>query len=312
VLVCAGGALGGRTQRQLWIHLPRDISIEDKVANLGQVGIVWGDESLVSRASGIALGRISLPGQQVTIDRNVLLSRLASNGIDASQVRITGAEKVRVHQRGSVISGSEFVEFAKSFLGKNPAAVSIRRAEAIGRPEDLAVVGTRSDVKLVPRLLVTGSPQVARVRIAVMRDGREIGRRDVVLRLQYERRRVVSLKEIPSGAPITRENVKIEKGLSGYPEPPGWSAPYGLVARRRIPAGTVIQEHMIGPPEPPVLVKRNQNVIIRIDAGALVVTAMGRSMDQGGAGDYLRVRNADSQRIIVARVNEDGTVTPVL
>jgi flagella basal body P-ring formation protein FlgA len=39
---------------------------------------------------------------------------------------------------------------------------------------------------------------------------------------------------------------------------------------------------------------------------------MVQTVEEGSAGEYVRVRNVDSQRIILARVNEDGTVEPVL
>jgi flagella basal body P-ring formation protein FlgA len=34
-------------------------------------------------------------------------------------------------------------------------------------------------------------------------------------------------------------------------------------------------------------------------------------MQDGRAGDYIKIRNVDSQRIIIASVNENGTVEPV-
>ena len=68
---------------------------------------------------------------------------------------------------------------------------------------------------------------------------------------------------------------------------------------------------MVGQREPAVVVKRNQNVIIQVERPGLVVTAIGKAMQQARAGEYIKVRNLDSQRIILARVNEDGTVEPV-
>ena len=52
--------------------------------------------------------------------------------------------------------------------------------------------------------------------------------------------------------------------------------------------------------------------VIQLEAGGLVVTATGRMLDEGAAGDFVRVRNVDSQRVIIAKVNEDGTVVPIL
>ena len=65
-------------------------------------------------------------------------------------------------------------------------------------------------------------------------------------------------------------------------------------------------------PKPPVVIERNQTVVIRIDRAGLVVTAMGKAMQQGKLGENIKVRNVDSQRVILAKVNEDGTVEPVL
>ena len=47
----------------LRVYLPREATVEDDCFNLGQVGILIGEESLVARAGGIALGRISIPGR---------------------------------------------------------------------------------------------------------------------------------------------------------------------------------------------------------------------------------------------------------
>jgi flagella basal body P-ring formation protein FlgA len=63
--------------------------------------------------------------------------------------------------------------------------------------------------------------------------------------------------------------------------------------------------------KPDVIVKRNQNVVIRMERPGLSVTAVGKAMQKGSVGEYIKVRNVDSQRLILARVNEDGTVEPV-
>jgi flagella basal body P-ring formation protein FlgA len=41
------------------------------------------------------------------------------------------------------------------------------------------------------------------------------------------------------------------------------------------------------------------------------VTATGKAMEKGRLGECIKVKNIDSQRVILAKVNEDGTVEPV-
>ena len=134
----------------------------------------------------------------------------------------------------------------------------------------------------------------------------------MTLRLKYNSRTVVTLVEIPAGGVIGPENVKITKTVSNHPEPTNWSPPYGLIARRRLPANTVICPDMVGPVRPAIVVRRNETVVIRIERPGLLVTAIGTALNEARPGESVKVRNVDSQRVILCKVNEDGTVEPVL
>ncbi len=295
----------------LRIYLPREVTIKDDAIKLGQVSIIRGEESLVARASEIALGRISVPGQKIVVARSMVLSRLACNGIPASKVTLTGAEKITVGQQQRTIKGSEFVELASSFLKKNPPAGSVCQMNTIRIPKDLIMPGVGKDIKLSTRLAKSSTRNQAKVQIAVLADGNEIGEREVTFRLKYNCHRVVTLAELVAGTVISAKNVKIEKSVSDSPEPSGWKPPYGLITRRKLRANTVIRPGMIGPAKPAVVVGRNQTVVIRIERPGILITAIGKAMQDGRAGEYIKVRNVDSQRIILAKVNEDGTVEPI-
>ena len=296
----------------LQIYLPREVTIEGDTPTLGQVSIIRGEESLVTMAGGITLGRISVPGQKIVIDRPMLLSRLACNRIPASKVTLTGAEKITVKRQQQIIKGSEFVERALSFLKSSPLHRSVCQLNPMRIPKDLAVPGPSEDTELSTDLAASSAGNRAKVQITVLANGKWIGMREVAFRLKYNCRMVVAGVDIPAGTVITPENIRIEKTLSNYPESAGWSPPYGLIAKRRVAANTVIRPDMVGPVKPAVIVKRNQNVVIRLERPGLLVTAVGKAMQQARAGEYIKVRNIDSRRIILARVNEDGTVEPVL
>jgi flagella basal body P-ring formation protein FlgA len=171
--------------------------------------------------------------------------------------------------------------------------------------------GESKDIKLSARLVKSSVRNHGKVRITALCDGKETGVRELTFRFKYNSRRLVAQVDISPGTVISPENVKAEKVISNYPESADWIAPYGLVARRSLPAKTVIRPGMIGPVKPKVLVKRHQNVVIKISMFGLLVTASGKTMQEGRLGEYIKVQNVDSQRIIVARVNEDGSVEPV-
>jgi flagella basal body P-ring formation protein FlgA len=296
----------------LKLYLPREVTVKNSHLSLGQVSIIRGGESLVAKASEIALGRISVPGQKIVIDRPMVLSRLACNGIPTSKVTLTGAQKITVKQRLQTVSSGEFVSLASSLLESNPPGASVCQWNLMRKPKDFVVPGTGNNITFSPRLARNSVRNQARVEIAVLSNGKKIGVREVVFGLTYNRQQATTKVDIAAGGVISAENVKIEKIPSNYPQPTGWKSPYGLIAKRRLPANTVLRSHMFGPLKSPVIIKRNQNVVIRIENPGFLITAMGKTMQDGRAGEYIKVRNADSQRIILVRINEDGSVEPVL
>lgn len=301
----------GVLRTALQVYLPREITIKDSCLSLGQVSIIRGQESLVAKASKIALGRISVPGQKIVIDRTIILSRLACNGIPASQVTLTGAEKITVKKQEQIITSNDFVKLASSFLEKNPSSALVCEFKPIRKPKDFVIPGADKEIKLSHQLIQSRARNQAIVEISLLCDGRKIGAREVTFGLKYNCRQAVTKVNIPAGAIISPENVKIEKRTSNNPEPAGWKPPYGLIAKRQIPVNTVLGPHMAGPVKSPIITKRNQKVVIRIDGPGFLITAFGKAMQDGRVGEYIKVRNIDSQRIILVRINEDGSVKPV-
>ena len=298
----------------LKLYLPREVTIKDDTIRLGEISIIGnnpGKGGIADKAIKIPLGRITVPGQEIFIDRTMILSRLACNGLPASKVILTGAEKITVRKQQKIIKGSEFVELASAFLKKNPPDRSACQWNAVRIPKDLALPDKSKDIKLSSVLARSSAKNQAKVRIAVQQNGKKIAEREVTFRLKYNCRRAVTLVDIPAGQVISSKNVKIESVTSNQPEAVNWKPPYGLITKRQLPANTALEPHMVGTLKPAVIVKRNENVVIRIERPLLLVTAIGKTLQEGRAGEYIKVRNLNSQRIILAKVKEDGTVEPV-
>ncbi len=308
----SGASESSQEKSGLRIYLPREVSVGNGDLSLGQVGIVRGEDALVAKANAIALGRISTPGQSLVIDRPTVLSRLACSGIPASKVVLTGAEETTVRQQHRVVGTDEFVSLASSFLESHRPGTSVSRWTPTRKPENLVVPATYGQIRFSPRLSESSATSQARVEVAVFAGDRKIAVRDVMFALKYNCRQAVTKTEIAAGQTITPDNVEIQTVESNYPEPAGWTSPYGLIARHRLPASTTLRPHMVGPSESPILVARNQTVAIKVERPGLLITAMGKAMDDGKAGDLIKVRNVDSQRIILAKINADGSVEPAL
>ena len=301
-----------RKNSTLQIYLLREVSIEDEVVKLGQVSIIRGEESLVAKANEIALGRFSLPGQELIVDRQTLLSRLASSQMPSSQVRLKGAEKITVRRQQQTISGVDLVKQATSFLRKMPVYASVAQLDPVRMPGNLIIPCEYKDIKFGLNFVGNNTSNRAQVKITVVADGKAVGTREVSFQLKYNCRSAVTLTELDAGSVICPENVKIVKVLSDRPEQAGWKPPYGLVTRQKLAPNTVVGLDKVVTPPAKAVVKRNQNVVILIETPGLLVTATGQAMQKGHVGEYIKVRNVDSRRVILAKVNEDGTVQPAL
>jgi flagella basal body P-ring formation protein FlgA len=305
------GSADSATQSRLTIHLPNEATVEGENLTLGQVAEVGGGESIVAKAKEVQLGRISLPGQKVTIDRSLILSRLACSEAAVGNPVFSGADKVIVNQTAKVIKGDKFIDSASSFLARNIREQSIARWEPAREPAEFVLPAGTQNVEMVPRLVSRGTNRLAIIEVGVVADGKLAGSRQITLRPKYNVHKMVTTTDVAAGQAITAENTRIENAVSDEPEAADWAATYGLVAVHNLSSGTVISSGMAKPPRPQVVIERNQTVIIRIERAGLIVTALGKTMQQGKLGEYIKVRNIDSQRVIMAKVNEDGTVEPI-
>jgi flagella basal body P-ring formation protein FlgA len=296
----------------LQIHLPREVTVQDTLLSLGQISVLKGVGPLAETASEVRLGRFSAPGQKIVLDRPTILSRLASQGIPQERVHLTGAETVTVRRQQQTITGDEFIALARLFLQQNPPVASPCDGLAAVTPKDLTLAGEPENIQLTPRFVENGARGFVTVQIRVVADGREVGSRDIPLRLRYRHRRAVASQEIAEGATLTPENVRIEEAVSDRPETPGWKPPFGSVALRAVPAGMEVGEEMAGSAQSSVVIRRNETVVIRIQRPGFLVSAVGQALQEARAGEYIKVRNSDSRRIIMCKVSDDGTVEPVL
>jgi flagellar basal body P-ring formation protein FlgA len=280
----------------LEIYLPREIAVDSNVIRLGQVAIIRGEVALAAKASEIGLGNFAVPGQKITIDKKTILGRLVANNIFAAAVSLQGSEQVTVKQQEQLISGSEFIKQAINVLKKMPAYSTAERYYPIRTPADLAIPFGCKEVKLVPRLSAGSTTALAKVEFAVFAGEKEVGRRDVTVRLTKERQNIAAAAAV---AARQAEGDTDKKDLAAQSQAGGL----------KIEVAETVAENQTSKVR--VVINRNQNVVIKIDRSGLMITAAGKALQKGSVGENIKVQNIDSNRVIVARINEDGSVEPV-
>ncbi len=90
---------------------------------------------------------------------------------------------------------------------------------------------------------------------------------------------------------------------AGYPE--SRYEAEGRIVRKDLPAGTVLTNSLL---EEEVLVQRGDIVTMEVSRGNLLVKTKGKSLEQGRAGDVIRVKNVTSGKEVTAKVRSNDAV----
>jgi flagellar basal body P-ring formation protein FlgA len=118
---------------------------------------------------------------------------------------------------------------------------------------------------------------------------------------------VVPIRAIRGQSVIGPEDVELaDLDLPGALSDPG--AVIGREARVTLYPGRPILKGQVGEP---ALVERNQIVRMTFAQGALSITADGRVLDRGGAGETVRVMNLNSRQVVTGAVTPDGSIEVV-
>lgn len=311
-LVAVVGGVLASASASVRVHLPREVAVAGPVLTLGAVGVIAADDPEAQKTvASVLLGRAPGSRETITVSRALVLSRLAAVGLNGPDVKVTGAAEVSVRLEERQFTGQEIVQAGQTLLKSLPAT-----GGAVWQPDrtpaDLSVAGG-GDAQLQANLTTPATGDSVVVRVVAVGGKGELARTDVTFRRGQVVRQAVAVRDIPVGSPLTGEAVRIEEVAAARGGSSQWLPAPMAVALKPIAKGTVIQPAHVEAPlavKPEVLVRRNQSVIMRINGDGFAITAMGEAMQDGRAGEYIKVLNSDSKRMVIGKVMPDGSIQP--
>lgn len=191
----------------------------------------------------------------------------------------------------------------RRMAGERGEELEIRFAEAEERQLDQAVEGRRIEIQPQSQVFPGRIPVVIRFQgpegsWQTLRVTAEVG---------WRTEAVVLKRGISRGQVLSREDLEVRPVVirtMGQPVRDVERA-VGKAARGILRAGTILLEEYL---EPAVLVRRGELVTVRCRQGALMVTTVGRAMEDGALGQVIEVRNEKSRQSFLARVSGSGEV----
>lgn len=144
--------------------------------------------------------------------------------------------------------------------------------------------------------------------VAVSSGGETLRRGVITVRVDSERRVVVTRRSLRRGTILTAADLMVEPRSASELSGASLSEldlAVGKRLRRSLAAGaTVSSDHLDLPPA----VRRGQRVKLELQHGRLRIEGFGRAQQDGRLGDWIRVRNLTSKREVTGLVAGDGVV----
>jgi flagella basal body P-ring formation protein FlgA len=283
----------------------KEIKISKDKIYLCDVADFFGfSEDEKNKLENIYLKKASLPGYKTVISKEMIINKVAKL---YNNVKVTGPDKVVLFVKKSEISKEELVKAAEDFIKKNMPwkedEVKIDQKnvkEVVNIPEGEVLLKVREDkdIKFKGNVIIP---------VEIYIDNKF-----------YKIEPVSFVINVVTDCLIAKKNIKIKeflkeedyiiakKDITFLPDDVILSNDElnGLITKRAIIAGTVLQKSMF---ETPPLFKRGTNVGVIVQVKKVTVETEGIAMTDGREGDLVKVK-LNNGKILEGKVNYQGKV----
>ncbi|SMC38441.1 flagellar basal body P-ring formation chaperone FlgA [Sporomusa malonica] len=310
VLLCVAGILfiGNSAKAQgLTINVAAESLVSGQYFTLGDIATISGeDNQRIDNLRQIRLGNTPAPGRSVVLTGELLGVRLSASHTDFTGISWQVPPQFRITALSQLITGQRLVDQAENYLKERLVGSDIVITPA-GRTQDVLVPPGEIVVTIeLPYGVKYNAPTNVTVGITVA--GQLYNKANLRFDIKkYEQVAVVSralaARELIDSADITFERRDIGR------MPPGYFTDLnkilGLSVKRQLAPGTAITDSML---EKPILVKRGKTVRIVAQIGHIAVSVPGIALQNGSQGQFIRVQNANSKKMITGQVVDETTI----
>jgi flagella basal body P-ring formation protein FlgA len=266
------------------------------------------DKAFLERLNRVTLIKAAPSGQKVTITHSMVKIALTREGYSLEGFHWEGADSILVLTETQEVTPDQLLEAAKSFIlsqtGENPGNLEIKLLGPLKN-----VVVPNGDLEIHYRPALVGQYEGTQILTAELTvDGRDIRVVPVRLDTQVFHTIVLTSKVVKKGDKFTIENVTVgkiqtSKLLKGSLQ--HLNDALGRTAAFDLGAGIPVRFSEIN--DPPVI-QRGTTVQAFVESGNVEIMIHARAIEDGKAGEEIRVENTDSHKVLWARVLDENRV----
>ena len=279
--------------------------VEGERVYLSDVAKIEGSPVEVEVLKGIVVSESPQPCRSKTLSKREIAGKIASylreNKVSFKEIRVKGAPFVKVERSCTVAGGERIRELVGEFLKRNyPDVILI----SLPSPTLRLPVGRFKDEVSLDSM----GRGYARFVYKVYSDGKLLKKLWITARIDRKVKVAVAKVPIPRGTLIRPEMVEIR-------ELPSLKARGALSELKDVVGKVAVKDLLVGEPikerylRPNFIIKRGMPVKVIYDSGAIHIELLGVALENGAAGNIIKVKNLSTGKILRCRVEKDGSVT---
>jgi flagellar basal body P-ring formation protein FlgA len=291
------------------IQLPEKATVIGPTITLGEIVEVISDNKAVAdRLRRLTLGRAAPAGATVKMTLGYLKVALRREGYSLKDFSFGGAETVEILSQSQFFDPETLLPQVKSFIlaqtGEAPENVDVKLE---GAEKKIALPAGEVSAKFRPSF--TGQYEgTVFLTTELNVDGRLVRVLPVRATVEIYHPAVTVIKKIDKGEKFTLENIALartpsSKLINGCFQQLG--NVLGRTASMPLAPGTVVRVNELY--DPPAI-SRGQVVEGIVEKGNIELSVQVRAIEDGKAGDVIRVENTDSHKVLHGKVLDEKTV----
>ena len=295
---------------QAWgldITLHKQATVTHKYILLGDIATITPKGELADTLARTRISYAPEPGKTRTLKTASIQAQFRHERT-GEKLQWHGPNEISVLRQGQVVTRQQLKEIIAGYIGRNlhrlpDAEIRFTQVRA---PEKIILPTGKLTYAVTPaRPEILGSSSF---NILFKVDDRVVKNTTVRGRLEAIAEVVTAAASLRRGAILSADHLTMaRKDISRLEAPRlSFEKAIGLQAIRNIRPGQPLDAHNVAPP--PVILK-GEPVKIFASKGALQISTTGIATADGRPGDFIRVKNISSNKLVYCRVDSPGIVT---
>jgi flagella basal body P-ring formation protein FlgA len=295
------------------VRFHSEVTLPRGEVRLQDVAEIVADSVIKARLGSIEVGvSSSRPGQRRLMQTSTLVTFYIQPLCSDLQISYENEGRIELHTEGKEYSREELESHLRAFLEPRLEADDKKRYEidVVRFPRSFVVPAKDVEIKWEVNSRFKDRGQ-QNVYAKVFHDGRLWQKLSFGVYIRKFAHVLVSSRPLQRNAQLSMEDIVLEeREVTHLNRPPLQDADRfsGYMVKRTTASGKILNMRML---EKPWLVRRGEasRMFVKLGNGAISTRVI--AGQDGREGQIIRVRNVQSQKVLQARVSEDGTLWAV-